>query len=146
MPADLRPVPLSTLMNLATHIFVAREQLQQAELGAAAGPSIAGAAYSGVDERVLEVLGTLTTRLEKIEAAINFQKAGGTIGVPFPSAIAAAERVKGRRTMGTSKECPYGGKSAAGGTAAYCMPADGEGGISEWPGGRAATFSAATQD
>ncbi|KAK3240549.1 hypothetical protein CYMTET_49619 [Cymbomonas tetramitiformis] len=43
---------------------------------AAAGPSVAGAAYSGVDERFIEVLGLLTTRLEKIEAAIKFQKAG----------------------------------------------------------------------
>ncbi|KAK3283625.1 hypothetical protein CYMTET_8711 [Cymbomonas tetramitiformis] len=76
MPADLRPVPLSTLTNLVTHIFVAWEQ-QQVELGVATGPSVAGAAYSGVDERVIEVLGQLTTRLEKIEAAIKFQKAGG---------------------------------------------------------------------
>ncbi|KAK3275177.1 hypothetical protein CYMTET_16681 [Cymbomonas tetramitiformis] len=76
MPADFRPVPLSTLANLVTHIFVAWEQ-KQAELGVAAGPGIAGAAYSGVDERVLEVLGFLTSRLEKIEAAIKFQKAGG---------------------------------------------------------------------
>ncbi|KAK3239518.1 hypothetical protein CYMTET_50562 [Cymbomonas tetramitiformis] len=75
MPADLRPVPLSTLTNLVTRIFVAWEQ-QQAELGVAAGPGIAGAAYSGVDERVLEVLGLLTSRLEKIEAAIKFQKTG----------------------------------------------------------------------
>ncbi|KAK3283731.1 hypothetical protein CYMTET_8591 [Cymbomonas tetramitiformis] len=81
MPANLRPVPLSTLTNLVTHIFVAWEQ-QQAELGVAAGPGIAGTAYSGVDERVLEVLGLLTSRLEKIEAAIKFQKTGGTAALP----------------------------------------------------------------
>ncbi|KAK3265153.1 hypothetical protein CYMTET_26145 [Cymbomonas tetramitiformis] len=80
---------------------------QQAELGVAAGPGIAGAAYSGVDERVLEVLGQLTSRLEKIEASIEFQKAGG-------------KKDHGYR------ECPYGGKNAAG-TAAYCMPADAQG-------------------
>ncbi|KAK3243144.1 hypothetical protein CYMTET_47177 [Cymbomonas tetramitiformis] len=53
-----------------------------AELGVAAGPGVAGAAYSGVDERVLEVLGMLTTRLEKIEAAIKYQKAGGAASLP----------------------------------------------------------------
>ncbi|KAK3276196.1 hypothetical protein CYMTET_15713 [Cymbomonas tetramitiformis] len=47
------------------------------DLCAITGPSVAGAAYSGVDERVIEVLGQLTTRLEKIEAAIKFQKIGG---------------------------------------------------------------------
>ncbi|KAK3233424.1 hypothetical protein CYMTET_56285 [Cymbomonas tetramitiformis] len=81
MPADLCPVPLSTLTNLVTHIFVAWEQ-QQAELGVAAGPGIVGAAYSGVDERVLEVLGLLTSRLEKIETAIKFQKTGGAAALP----------------------------------------------------------------
>ncbi|KAK3238465.1 hypothetical protein CYMTET_51524 [Cymbomonas tetramitiformis] len=35
-------------------------------------------AYSSVDERIIEVVGQLTTRLEnKIEAAIKFQKVGG---------------------------------------------------------------------
>ncbi|KAK3284430.1 hypothetical protein CYMTET_7931 [Cymbomonas tetramitiformis] len=48
------------------------------ELGVAAGPSVAGAAYSGVGERVIE----LTARLEKIEAAIKFQKAGGAASLP----------------------------------------------------------------
>ncbi|KAK3252794.1 hypothetical protein CYMTET_37928 [Cymbomonas tetramitiformis] len=60
----------------------------------AAGPALPGPLRSDTDERVLEVLGMLTTMLEKIEAAIKMQKAGGTIGVPFSSAIAAAERVK----------------------------------------------------
>ncbi|KAK3241413.1 hypothetical protein CYMTET_48819 [Cymbomonas tetramitiformis] len=31
------------------------------------------------------------------------------------------------KTYHAYKECPYGGKSAVGGTVAYCMPADGEG-------------------
>ncbi|KAK3235054.1 hypothetical protein CYMTET_54726 [Cymbomonas tetramitiformis] len=65
-----------------------------AELGVAAGPNVAGAAYSGTDETVLEVLGMLTTRLEKIEAVIKMQKAGG-------------------KEYHGYKECPYGGKSAA---------------------------------
>ncbi|KAK3235067.1 hypothetical protein CYMTET_54709 [Cymbomonas tetramitiformis] len=72
----------------------------------------------------------LTTRLEKIEAAIKFQKAGGTTGVPSLSAIVAAERGRGRiEEISWLEGIPVrkGGKSAAGGTAAYCMPADGEG-------------------
>ncbi|KAK3272708.1 hypothetical protein CYMTET_19012 [Cymbomonas tetramitiformis] len=75
MPNDLRPVPLLTLTNLITHIFISWEQ-QQAELGEAAGPKI-GAAYSDVDERIIEVFGQLQSRLEKIEAATKFQKTAG---------------------------------------------------------------------
>ncbi|KAK3285117.1 hypothetical protein CYMTET_7266 [Cymbomonas tetramitiformis] len=48
----------------------------RAELGGTAGPGVVGAAYSGADERIVEVLGQLTSRLEKIEAAIKFQKVG----------------------------------------------------------------------
>ncbi|KAK3232763.1 hypothetical protein CYMTET_56902 [Cymbomonas tetramitiformis] len=155
MPADLRPVPLSTLTNLVTHIFVAWEQ-QQAELGVAAGPGVAGAAYSGVDGRVLEVLGLLTSRLEKIEAAIKFQKAGGAAALPrnrrgkgldgfragssptppvgfdrenrraLPLCHRCGREGEGKKYHGY-KECPYhGGKNAAE-TAAYSMPADAQG-------------------
>ncbi|KAK3267863.1 hypothetical protein CYMTET_23605 [Cymbomonas tetramitiformis] len=137
-----------------THIYVAWEQ-QQAELGVAAGPGVAGAAYSGVDERVLEVLGQLASRLGKIEAAIKFQKAGGAAALPrnrrvkeldgfragsSPAPLVGFDRENrralplchrcGREGEGKKyhgyKECPYGGKNAAG-TAAYCMPADAQG-------------------
>ncbi|KAK3242709.1 hypothetical protein CYMTET_47613 [Cymbomonas tetramitiformis] len=122
-----------------------------AELGVAAGPSVAGAAYSGMDERVLEVLGQLTTRLEKIEAAIKMQKAGGAASLPrnrrgkgldgfragssptppvgfdkdnrraLPLCHRCGMEGEGKKCHGY-KECPYGGKSATGGSAAYCMP------------------------
>ncbi|KAK3239763.1 hypothetical protein CYMTET_50332 [Cymbomonas tetramitiformis] len=126
MPNDLRPVPLSTLANLITHIFVSWEQ-QQAELGGAAGLGVAGAVYSGVDERIVEVLGQLTSRLEKIEAAIEFQKVGGAENkLALPLCHRRSREGEGKKYHGW-KECPYGGKGAASGTAAYCMPADGEG-------------------
>ncbi|KAK3273741.1 hypothetical protein CYMTET_18033 [Cymbomonas tetramitiformis] len=102
-----------------------------------------------------EVLGLLTSRLEKIEAAIKFQKTGGEAALPrnrrgkgldgfragsTPTPPVGFDRVNrralplchrcGREGEGKKyhgyKECPYGGKNAAG-TAAYCMPADGEG-------------------
>ncbi|KAK3260986.1 hypothetical protein CYMTET_30091 [Cymbomonas tetramitiformis] len=38
---------------------------RQAELGGAVGPKGIGAAYSGMDSKIVEVLGQLTTRLEK---------------------------------------------------------------------------------
>ncbi|KAK3275176.1 hypothetical protein CYMTET_16680, partial [Cymbomonas tetramitiformis] len=123
--------------------------------GLAAGPGIARAAYSGVDERVLEVLGLLTSRLEKIEAAIKFQKTGSAAARPrnrrgkgldgFRAGSSLAPPIgfdrenrralplchrRGREGEGKKchgyRECPYGGKNAAG-TAAYCMAADGEG-------------------
>ncbi|KAK3264129.1 hypothetical protein CYMTET_27105, partial [Cymbomonas tetramitiformis] len=68
----------------------------------------------------------LTTRLEKIEAAIKFQKAGGTTSVPSLSATVIGREGEGKTYHGW-KKCPCDGKSATGGTAAYCMPADGEG-------------------
>ncbi|KAK3232935.1 hypothetical protein CYMTET_56739 [Cymbomonas tetramitiformis] len=53
MPNDLRPVPLSVLTNLITHIYVSWEQ-QQAELGGAVGPKVSGAAYSSMDSKIVE--------------------------------------------------------------------------------------------
>ncbi|KAK3238817.1 hypothetical protein CYMTET_51204 [Cymbomonas tetramitiformis] len=96
-----------------THIYVSWEQ--QAELRVAVEPSVAGAAYSGVNERIVEVLGQLmTSRLEMIEAAIKFQKVAWREG-------------EWKKYCHGWKECSYVGKGATGGTAAYCMPADGEG-------------------
>ncbi|KAK3245992.1 hypothetical protein CYMTET_44460 [Cymbomonas tetramitiformis] len=116
-------------LDLASFEFddLTKGVIPKAELGVAVGPSVAGAAYSGVDERVIEVLGQLTTRLEKIEPAIKFQKVGGRPDVLPLFASAAAERGEEIRVIDDWKECPYGGKGATGGTAAYCMPADGEG-------------------
>ncbi|KAK3256602.1 hypothetical protein CYMTET_34269 [Cymbomonas tetramitiformis] len=50
----------------------------QAEQGGAVGPKVSGAAYSGVDNKIVEVLGQLMTRLQKIEAAIKFQRLGAS--------------------------------------------------------------------
>ncbi|KAK3286939.1 hypothetical protein CYMTET_5531 [Cymbomonas tetramitiformis] len=104
MPNDLRPVPLmSVLTNLITHIYVSWEQ-QQAELGGAVGSKVSGAAYSGMDSKIVEVLGQLTTRLEKLEAAIKFQR------------------------LGVSPQPPKNrGRWAALRPTAWCMPTDGEG-------------------
>ncbi|KAK3249272.1 hypothetical protein CYMTET_41292 [Cymbomonas tetramitiformis] len=97
-----------------------------------------------------------TTRVEKIEAAIKFQRLGASTQPPknrrgkglagfracasptppvgfYRHAMKALHLCHrcGREGVGNKyhgwKECPYGGKGAAGGTAAYCMPADGEG-------------------
>ncbi|KAK3257727.1 hypothetical protein CYMTET_33198, partial [Cymbomonas tetramitiformis] len=82
MSNDLRPVPLSVpLTDLITHICVSWER-QQAELGGAVGPKVSGPAYSGMDSKIVEVLGQLTTRLEKIEAAIKFQRLGASSQPP----------------------------------------------------------------
>ncbi|KAK3258045.1 hypothetical protein CYMTET_32893 [Cymbomonas tetramitiformis] len=92
------------------------------------GPSVAGTAYSGVDERIVQVLGQLTSRIEKIEAAIKFQKVGGRRpGVLSLFATSAAERGVAKRAAEPCKECPYGGRGATGGTTAFYIPADGEG-------------------
>ncbi|KAK3284007.1 hypothetical protein CYMTET_8323 [Cymbomonas tetramitiformis] len=98
----------------------------------------------------------LTTRLEKIEATIKFLKAGGAASLPrnkrgkgldgyragssptppvgfdrdnrraLPLCHRCGREGEGKKYHGY-KKCPYCGKSTAGGTAAYCMPADGEG-------------------
>ncbi|KAK3279170.1 hypothetical protein CYMTET_12933 [Cymbomonas tetramitiformis] len=102
-----------------------------------------------------EITVELTSRLEKIEAAIKFQKAGGAAALPrnrrgkglegfragssptppvglvredrraLPICHRCGREDEGKKYHGY-KECPYGGKNAAG-TAAYCMPADAQG-------------------
>ncbi|KAK3250952.1 hypothetical protein CYMTET_39692 [Cymbomonas tetramitiformis] len=155
MPNDLRHVPLSTLTNLTTHIFVSWEQ-QQAELGVAVGPKTVGEAYSGDESKIVEVLGMLTSRLEKIESAIEYQRLGGASAAPpknrrgkgldgYRAAAHPTPQVGfdkkdmralplchscGREGVGKKyheyTHCPFGGRAVSG-SAAYAMPVDDEG-------------------